>query len=95
MAEKAQGGLALPREFSKTKEQIDEIQARAKAHPEVKDQSDLKKEVEMDEHKISPLEGIQGLAAKFHFAPPPTLEHHMNNGLSKADAEVGERENAR
>lgn len=83
---------AIPREFSKTKEQIENIQ-NAKAHgreaeaKKTMDKADLKKEVELTEHLQTPLEGIQKLAKEFSFPPPDTIEQHMAAGLTTADAE--------
>lgn len=83
--------VVIPREFSKTKDQIDHIQAKQKkkdGQVGPKDIGDLKREVEMEEHKLPPLEGVRKLADEFEFAPPENIEDHIKNGLSERDAEV-------
>ena len=72
----APGNTVIPREFSKTKEKIE----RKGGH-------DLKKEVELMEHVSTPIAGIQKLAHEFGFKVPQTIEEHMQNGISQADAD--------
>uniref|UniRef100_A0A7S2SVN8 Cation-transporting P-type ATPase N-terminal domain-containing protein n=1 Tax=Rhizochromulina marina TaxID=1034831 RepID=A0A7S2SVN8_9STRA len=81
--------VVIPRQFSKTRDQIDSIQDRQKKQPDVgpKDIGDLKREVEMEEHKLPPLEGIRKLADEFEFAPPTTVDDYLAGGMGDADAE--------
>jgi sodium/potassium-transporting ATPase subunit alpha len=80
MAATHPGNTVIPREFSKTKEKIND--GKGKVDP------DLKKEVELMEHVSTPLAGIQDLARRFHFKSPTSIEEHMLNGLSEKDAQM-------
>ena len=80
----------IPREFSKTKENIGDIQgtkdsAKAKKMAE---KEDLTKEIELEEHVVDPLAGIKLVAEKMGFPPPNSIEEYMENGLSQKNAEV-------
>ena len=61
--------VIIPREFSKSKEQIDKLKAKAKkdAPKDKKDMADLKREVEMTVHTISPYEGLCEMAHEMSF----------------------------
>ena len=84
--------VIIPREFSKSKEQIDKLQQNKKKEgltkSNKKEMEDLKKEVEMTVHKISSYEGICEVAAEMGFEPPTTIEKHMEQGLSSATVDV-------
>ena len=72
--------MIIPREFSKSKEQIDKLKAKAKkdAPKDKKDMADLKREVEMTVHTISPYEGLCEMAHEMSFNPPATIEEHLH-----------------
>ena len=84
--------VIIPREFSKSKEQIDKLQQNKKkagaTKSDKKEMDDLKKEVEMTVHKISSYEGLCEVAAEMGFEAPTTIEQHMQEGLSLATVDV-------
>ena len=85
---KTGNALIIPREFSKSKEKIANLQGKVKAAekagakgPAKKDLSELKKEVEMTVHKISAYDGLKEMAQEMGFTPPATMEEHLKMGL--------------
>ncbi len=82
--------MIIPREFSKSKEQIDKLKAKAKkdAPKDKKDMADLKREVEMTVHTISPYEGLCEMAHEMSFNPPATIEEHLQQGLDPDQVDV-------
>ena len=79
--------MIIPREFSKSKEQIDKLKAKAKkdAPKDKKDMADLKREVEMTVHTISPYEGLCEMAHEMSFMMSGVIStylvslHRINN----------------
>ena len=82
--------VIIPREFSKSKQQIDKLKAKAKkdAPKDKKDMADLKREVEMTVHTISPYEGLCEMAHEMSFNPPATIEEHLQQGLDPDQVDV-------
>jgi sodium/potassium-transporting ATPase subunit alpha len=68
----------IPREFSKTKEKINNKKD---------DKSELKKEVELMEHVSTPIAGIQKLGKEFGFQVPATIEEFMGKGMKQTEAD--------
>lgn len=92
---KSGNDLIIPREFSKNKEQIANLQAKKSAAekdpakgPAKREMADLKKEVEMTVHLKTPYNGLVEIANDMGFTPTSTIAEHLKNGLTTEKVDV-------